>query len=72
MRLVFTRIFGEGGQILRGLAFMIQPMDEILQFQMIFRIELKAQILGHEAIEIRPNYFPTDVHAAAFIAYKIP
>ena len=46
---------------------MIQALDEVLQHQMILRIELLPQILRHKAIEIRPHHFPADVHAAAFV-----
>ena len=50
---------------------MIQALDEVLQHQMILRIELLPQILGHEAVEIGPHHFPADVHAAAFVTKEI-
>ena len=66
-----TSELGERRQILWRLSAVIQVLDEILQLQMILRIELLPQILRHEAIKIGPHHFPADVHATALVTHNI-
>ena len=71
MHLVFARELGKCGQIFGRLLIMVKTLHEILQLQMVFRLELLPQVLGHEAVEICPHHFPADMHATAFVADEI-
>ena len=71
MVLVLARKLGEVCQIARRLLAVVKVGDEVLQRKVIGLIELLSQVVGHEAVIIRPCHFPADVHPATFVADEV-